>query len=97
MGSALLSVLVIAGAIFIAIYQFRTKQKYNISSKRDKITTELHSMNTSGGDLQLENNMAYISASQLHSVDTTNAEIHVKFNSFDQRNKEDVKTNINDE
>ena len=64
-GSALLSLLVIAGAIFCAIYQTRTKQKYNI-------TKELNSMNTSGGEFQLENK-AYISVSaQTHlKQDTT--------------------------
>ena len=55
-GSALLSLLVIAGAICCAIYLTRTKQKYNI-------TKELNSLNTSGSELQLGNNKAYVSVS----------------------------------
>ena len=83
-GSALLCLLVIAGAICCAIYQTRTKQKYNI-------TKELNSMNTSGGELQLEN-MAYISISaQTHlKLDTTifNADTHMT----PQIKEDDVKT-----
>ena len=85
-GSALLSLLVIAGAICCAIYQTRTKQKYNI-------TKELNSMNTSGGELKLENNKAYISLSaQTHlKQDTTilNADTHMT----PQIKEDDVKSN----
>ena len=88
-GSALLSLLVIAGAICCAIYQTRTKQKYNI-------TKELNSLNTSGSELQLGNNKEYVSVSAQTHLKQHTTIFNADTDMTPQIKVDDVKTiNIN--